>query len=286
MNPSLIYERTKRYTVLSIDSYRNNPNHSHYVHYEVHLDWNCDYTARILRHACLRRPWCSISEGPSNERNRTVADSKSYQMQIADFENIDWDSVSKGESIASSYIVRKGLSRKAQMALQLRRYVVKHPDSILGIAVPETIIIETWNAFEDMKLDMGGGLLASFDLPGMKRSPLRQRLDWILSDVRDKYEQGRESNPLWILKPSVANKGADISLIHDWDSLLDALEATPDMREWVLQKYVCNPLLINRGHKFHLRVYVLCTGALNVFVYDKILMLLAARRSVSAMNFD
>ena len=49
------------------------------------------------------------------------------------------------------------------------------------------------------------------------------------------------------------------------------------MREWVLQRYIANPLTVN-GHKFHLRVYVLCVGALKVYVYggSGILMLLAA----------
>ena len=58
------------------------------------------------------------------------------------------------------------------------------------------------------------------------------------------------------------------------------------------------------GHKFHLRVYVLCVGALRVFVFEKILVLLAAHkydlddtdnifghltntaRSVEDINFD
>lgn len=38
-----------------------------------------------------------------------------------------------------------------------------------------------------------------------------------------------------------------------------------------------NPLTVN-GHKFHLRVYVLCVGALQVYVNYDILMLLAAHR--------
>jgi tubulin---tyrosine ligase len=81
----------------------------------------------------------------------------------------------------------------------------------------------------------------------------------------------------WILKPSVANKGLDITIVHDFNDILDTTEECSDMREWVLQRYIANPLTVN-GHKFHLRVYVLCVGALKVYVYggSGILMLLAA----------
>jgi hypothetical protein len=45
----------------------------------------------------------------------------------------------------------------------------------------------------------------------------------------------------------------------------------------VLQRYIELPLLVG-GHKFHLRVYVLCDGALRVFVCDRILMLIEAHK--------
>ena len=72
--------------------------------------------------------------------------------------------------------------------------------------------------------------------------------------------------------------GLDIAVLRSWDKLLDWLEENPDTREWVLQRYIEQPLLVLGGHKFHLRVYVVCAGALSVYVYNNILMLIAARR--------
>lgn len=257
--------------------------------YRLYIHWDCQYTERIVRQTALRRAWCA----------EVLSAEEANCVQIGDFEHLSWEPVLSGESCASSYLVRKGLARKAQLSLQIRRYLAKHPQSILRRAVPETLVVETWAAFED-KLDLGGGMLASFDVPGLQQAPLRQRLDWSLTDAkalfvpdvdtatgevlhltehtkRRQNSNGEEQESLWILKPSVTNKGADIAIVREWDDLLDALESAPDMREWVLQHYLPNPLLVG-GHKFHLRVYVLCVGALRVFVFDDILMLIAAHQ--------
>ena len=44
---------------------------------------------------------------------------------------------------------------------------------------------------------------------------------------------------------------------------MEALEKHRDLMQWVVQEYVRDPLLVE-GHKFHLRVYVLCVGDLDV----------------------
>lgn len=67
----------------------------------------------------------------------------------------------------------------------------------------------------------------------------------------------------------------EIFVVRDFGSLADAVSAWPDVREWVLQRYVDRPLLF-RGTKFHLRVYVLAVGDLSVYVYDGILLLCSA----------
>ena len=43
---------------------------------------------------------------------------------------------------------------------------------------------------------------------------------------------------LFILKPSLANKGAEVTVVGDYTSVLGTVKAWPDVREWVLQAYV------------------------------------------------
>lgn len=237
--------------------------------YAIDTDINCDYSARVISGAISRRTWC-LSKSSSN--------GKVYPVQIKDFENIVWESVMSGSCGASSYLVRKGLSRKAQLSLQLKRYCSKNTNSVLKKAVPYTLVLETWNAFEEMKLDFGRGTYASFEDHSITQAPLRQRLDWCLVDARmTVVEDERYKDAMWILKPSVTNKGMDIIVAKNWEHILSALEDADHIREWVLQQYIERPLLVG-GHKFHLRVYVLCVGALRVFVYDRILMLIAAHK--------
>ena len=64
---------------------------------------------------------------------------------------------------------------------------------------------------------------------------------------------------VWIMKPSLTNQGAGISVIDSCAGLRAALEAAPDLREWVVQRYIERPLLA-QGRKFHIRAYALCVG--------------------------
>ena len=218
--------QTKRYS--SFDVVRSELSND--VQFVIHLQVNCAYSLAIIEAAIKRRPWCVIQ----GAKTKTINDLKI--AQIGDFENIDWESVINGSHIASSYLVRKGLSRKAQLAMQIRRYLSKHRDSILLKATPFTLILETWNAFEDMRVDFGHGTFASFDSNLIINVALRQRLEWCLEDIKLAMEDTECDH--WILKSSVTNKGADIVIIRNWENLLDAIENVPDIREWVLQKYV------------------------------------------------
>ena len=110
------------------------------------LDLACPYTTNVMRTVIANLPHCKLVPLDANKK----------MIQIADFENIEWEPVLAGKHAASSYLVRKGLSRKAQLALQIKRYQSKHPDTILKEAVPYSLIIETWDAFEEMKVSCRG----------------------------------------------------------------------------------------------------------------------------------
>lgn len=177
--------------------------------------------------------------------------------QWDEYENLDWKNILKGKVVANSYCVRKGLSRKAQLSIYLGKYVMKHPDCHLSKALPRTIVVDTWDAFDDSMAQFG----ISF----------RQRLESCLWEARQVLENEGKT---WIMKPSATNKGAEVNVITTFAKLRQVIGDWTDIREWVLQEYIQRPLLL-RGRKFHIRVYVLALGCLKVFVYQHCLLLCA-----------
>ena len=159
--------------------------------------------------------------------------------------------------MANAYCVRKGLSRKAQLSIYLSKYIKKHNKCMLSKAVPRTIVLDTWEAYD--------ASMAQFGLS------FRQRLDACLWEVKQILETETKT---WIMKPSATNKGAEVNVIKDFQKLRTIVNEWTDIREWVVQEYMERPLLL-RGRKFHIRAYVLAVGGLKVFVYQHCLVLSA-----------
>jgi hypothetical protein len=224
LNPNFQLKLTQKFCVFDYLESTHTP-------VRIYLDVNCSYTSGLLQKAIARRPWCKVINSLDDTEGDQI-------IQFCDFENITWEVVLNNKTRASSYLIRKGLSRKAQLSQQIKRYTCKHINSILKKAVPTTVIIETWNAFEKIELYFGGGTFASFDTSSTLQAPLRQRLEWCLDHAKEVIESENCMNWKWILKPSVTNKGVDISIVSNWEQLLDSLEYSPDIREWVLQKYI------------------------------------------------
>ncbi|KAE8895625.1 hypothetical protein PF005_g186 [Phytophthora fragariae] len=174
-----------------------------------------------------------------------------------EYENLDWKSVLAGKVVANAYCVRKGLSRKAQLSIYLSKYIMKHPECMLSKALPHTLVVDTWEAYDESMAQFG----ISF----------RQRLDSCLWEVKQTLET---EDKTWIMKPSATNKGAEVNVIKDFKKLRSIVNEWTDIREWVVQEYIQRPLLL-RGRKFHIRVYVLAVGGLKVYVYQHCLVLCA-----------
>ena len=118
----------------------------------------------------------------------------------------------------------------------MKKFRAKQPTALLSQSIPFTIIIETWGAFDEMKFDFGNGLYANFGNNFLLQTPFRTRLEWCLETEKEIFMEESSENTIWILKPSVTNKGADITIINQWSELLDVLENLSEIREWVLQK--------------------------------------------------
>ena len=183
MNPNLspVFEivKTEKFSTINIISAMLKGKR---VRTTVDVNLVCSYTDSVVHRVLNRRPW--IKFGPIESKS---ADG-SRQLQLGDFENIDWVPVISGRHHASSYLVRKGLSRKAQLALQIRKYVSKQPKSILSVVVPHTIIVETWDAFDEMRLDFGGGVFANFNSSIVSGS-LVSRLNFCLDHIRETFNE-------------------------------------------------------------------------------------------------
>ncbi|CCM00930.1 uncharacterized protein FIBRA_02977 [Fibroporia radiculosa] len=216
-------------------------------------------------------------------------------LQWSTYDAIDHDLTHSAPSgsrvLSSSYIIRKALIRKHYLSRCIHNYLTKHPESILKRAVPKTWDIDI--SFAD-ELDE----LWSDDL----------------YDLAQELDQG-DPNKWWILKPGMADRGMGIRLFHskeDLATILEGFEAddsdqdvdvedqnadtsiiTSQLRHFVIQEYISTPLLLDpreipiggelklsledlRGHKFHLRVYCVASGALRVYMYTRILSLFSA----------
>ncbi|KAJ1949571.1 tubulin--tyrosine ligase [Linderina macrospora] len=212
-------------------------------------------------------------------------------MHWREYEKIDWDTVHRSTSVFSSaYCIRKGLIRKAQMAFNIKLYVAKHPDSILQRGVPETWIFE----LDDIDY-LDEALMECFEVEdGMCANEG-------VEEPRDRQQ--------FILKPSLTGRGAGIYVFDTRERLEELLEREfesdnedsdnedemeegqmiSQIREWVIQRYINRPLLLptHGSRKFHIRVYVLAVGSLQVFVYRQMLALFAPQSyKESAGNLD
>lgn len=170
----------------------------------IRVNYDCKYTHKIISEAVKKRDWCHLVDRHDSIEELINEDS-SYTLQICDFEHTEWENVMQNKCGASSFIVRKGLSRKAQLANRLIQYIAKKnyiyeqktknltPEEIsssnirpcyMSAALPKSIIIDTWSAESQstsLNFGIGGGNI-DFNMPAISNANLRMKISWILEE--------------------------------------------------------------------------------------------------------
>lgn len=206
-------------------------------------------------------------------------------VEYADYDDLDFDLLASGDGDkynACSYIYRKGLIRKHYLNNTVRMFCAKHPESVLCKAVPESFNLEVdYAEFLDDALDEA-------------------------YELRQEIEAG---DKIWILKPSMSDRAQGIRMFTSIDGLqqiFDSFEEddasgdeeeadetnddhgviTSQLRHFIVQQYIEDPLLLKDGRKFHIRTYVACVGAMKSFVYRDMLALFALSKYVAPVSGD
>jgi tubulin---tyrosine ligase len=194
--------------------------------------------------------------------------SKAPQLQWSSYERLDFDSILKSPhtTLCNSYIFRKALIRKHFLANTVQNWLSKHPETILRTHTPKTYLLEC-----DYADYLDEALNEAFEL--------RAALD------------ESEHNKKWfILKPSMTDRGQGIRLFSTREQLEQIFEAFEDdddddqvdvvasqVRHFVVQEYIKEPLLLESRKKFHIRVYVVALGGIKVWVWSEMLALFASQ---------
>lgn len=232
------------------------------------------------------RPVSSISDLPS--RSAPV-------FQYREYERLDFEHamMNPTTSLTNAYIIRKALIRKHYLTNTVANWVTKHPDSLLAKHVKASVDFEL-----DYAEFLDDALLEAYEL--------RESLE--------KNESRPDSEKeWWILKPGMSDRGQGIRLFNSEDQLREIFEewevdtddededdddeeqdnddtdnvktgvVTSQLRHFIAQPYIDPPLLLSslNNRKFHIRTYVLATGALKVYVFKEMLALFASKPYVS-----
>ena len=248
----------------------------------VHLDepYTRNAVVKALQHSKLE--WDIIQDIPEdNSEMDLISATQPIALQWLEYELINWSLLAAREetTMANAYCIRKGLIRKAQFSYNVSKYLSKNPESILKQAIPET-----WQ-FELDHIDyIDEALNEVFEVE---------------RDLKENEEKSEEEKKhVFIIKPSMANKAAGIHVFDSLDRLCSIFEEPESdeeeeeeedenyvdedqedltqVREWVIQRYISNPLLVN-NRKFHVRAYVLAVSNIQVYLYRDMLALFALR---------
>jgi hypothetical protein len=216
-------------------------------------------------------------------------------LQFMQYESIDWDHLMSHSSTAltNAYVIRKALIRKHYLSTTIANWVTKYPESLLKKHVKPSVEFEV-----DYAEFLDDALVEAWEL----------KESWARNEELAEDDDARE---WWILKPGMSDRGQGIRLFsseeeltavfEEWDPESDDEEEEEDarsdagaanddegngiitsqLRHFIAQPYIHPPLLLSPSpssppRKFHIRTYVLATGALKIHVYRPMLALFAA----------
>ncbi|CAF0800267.1 unnamed protein product [Didymodactylos carnosus] len=204
---------------------------------------------------------------------------------LLEYEDIDFDlfyylisskyTKKNTKIMTNSFCIRKGLLRKANFSTFVQRLVAKRPESPLIKHYPETFVLDL--SHPDY---LDEALNEAYEL----RDVLQQNA--LLLEDESVTSKTNEEPKLLILKASLIDKGQELFIFRTQNELEDFFNEKmndddeneiTNLREWVIQRYIENPLLLCGGRKFHLRVYIVVDENLKVYIYDGILALFASK---------
>lgn len=273
--------------------------------FHAHINWQDAYTHPIIISALSSAvPSCNYTLVDSVDELPSL---QSPFLQITSYETIPFEHLLEhpSTSLVCSYIIRKALIRKHYLAHTVHSYLAKHPESALKDHVPLTVDIEVdYAEFLDEALVEAYELHEAF--ARNEGNPPADREWWILKpSMSDRgqgirlFSTGEELHDIfqqWEQDQSGSeddDEGSRENEPNETDpsgritakAAAQSPEAerpskgiiTSQLRHFVAQPYI-PPLLLPKyeNRKFHIRTYVLCVGALRVYVYKEMLALFAA----------
>ncbi|KAK4190783.1 tubulin-tyrosine ligase [Podospora australis] len=204
-------------------------------------------------------------------------------LQISPYESIDFDYALSHPSscLVNSYMIRKALIRKHFLSATVDSWISKHPNSVLKTHVKRAEHFEV-----DFAEFLDDALVEAWDLHASM-------------DRNSQLSEGEEKE-WWILKPSMSDRGQGIRLFSSMEELQEIFDGwdegrdTDDedeeedggdgimashLRHFVAQPYISPPLLLEEmgNRKFHVRVYAVAVGSMQVYVYRDMLALFASK---------
>ncbi|WAR53574.1 hypothetical protein PtB15_3B82 [Puccinia triticina] len=244
--------------------------------------------------------------------------SRPGSVQWSDYDQINWAALKSfpQETLFNAYPIRKALIRKNYLIKAVEAYAVKKKPTSVDEAGWHAITIPKSYPFT---------LSFSDELDELWADELYELAEELNTNVP---LEGKHPKKVWILKPALADKAQGIRLFRSREELYDIFTeferleelleeqsqeindqqqddqgandeqrqtwvSVSQMRDWIIQEYVSNPLLIDPAkpetystdksidrssfHKHHLRVYVLAVGALSVYVFEDILSLFSSK---------